>query len=238
MRQPGRLFLLAGATALLSGCMGYSGLVNSLAPEERKSELRTEIPAQVPMQCKSAGKAPFCAGRELYMVMPEADGKSGTVVVTFGDGKEVVLHGAYSALSLAGGEKKSYISNQSEMQSVFGDAISALPKAPHVAMLYFELGKDELTTQSKADAEAIYRDVVERAVPEVIIIGHTDTMGSEADNEALSIRRAERVRKELIERGVPADTIRVMGRGERNLLVETPDNTKEPKNRRVEINVR
>jgi outer membrane protein OmpA-like peptidoglycan-associated protein len=52
------------------------------------------------------------------------------------------------------------------------------------------------------------------------------------------MRRAERVRSELEKLGVAAASITVLGRGERQLLVPTPDERHEPRNRRVEIEVR
>jgi len=42
----------------------------------------------------------------------------------------------------------------------------------------------------------------------------------------------------MVERGIPADRIQARGRGERELLVRTADEVREPRNRRVEINVR
>jgi hypothetical protein len=172
------------------------------------------------------------------MVMPEDGDKVGTVDVTFNDGNAAVLHGDYSAMALAGDEKKAFLGNESQLKEMFGVAVGALPKAPKTSLLYFLLGADELTAESKKDAELIYSDFAGRDAPEVLIVGHTDTTGPNARNEALSIKRAERVRKLLIASGITAANIEVSGMGERNLLVKTPDNKKEPKNRRVEITVR
>ena len=57
-------------------------------------------------------------------------------------------------------------------------------------------------------------------------------------DDGLSLRRAERVRNDLIGRGIPGDKIQVAGRGEREPLVPTEDEVAEPRNRRVEITVR
>jgi OOP family OmpA-OmpF porin len=106
------------------------------------------------------------------------------------------------------------------------------------ATLYFLSGKDELTAESRVAAEQVYRDFIDRQSTEVWIIGHTDTVGSDAYNEALSLRRADRVRQALLKLGVPAESIVIKGMGKRELLVQTPDRTDEPRNRRVEISVR
>jgi outer membrane protein OmpA-like peptidoglycan-associated protein len=182
--------------------------------------------------------APREAPRETYMVMPEADGKAGTIVVTLKDGREEVLHGAYQAMTLSGEKSETFVGNQEQLERTFGPAVAALPKPPMTATLFFLSGRDELTAESRVAAEAVYRDFLDRKAPEVWIIGHTDTVGSSAYNEALSVRRADRVRQALLRLGVPAGSIEIKGMGKRDPLVRTPDGTDEPRNRRVEISVR
>ena len=69
--------------------------------------------------------------------------------------------------------------------------------------------------------------------------GHTDTSGSAAHNKELSLKRAEVIVKELIQRGVSHNEIVAVGKGSEAPLVK-PDNTpaKKAKNRRYEIRVR
>ena len=69
----------------------------------------------------------------------------------------------------------------------------------------------------------------------VNVTGHTDTSGSPAYNQRLSVRRAEAVRRELVRLGIPNQYITAIGVGERQLLVQTPDGVREPSNRRAEI---
>jgi outer membrane protein OmpA-like peptidoglycan-associated protein len=244
MKNSLRISALLCLVIILSGCGSYSKMVNSFAPPKQKSAITDQynVPDNTTAD-KLAAASPFCPIpeqkiQEVYMVMPEDGDKVGTVDVIFNDGKEAVLHGDYSAMTLAGDEKKAFLGNEAQLKELFGTAVDALPKAPKTSLLYFLLGADQLTPESKKDAELIYSDFAGRDAPEVLIVGHTDTTGPGARNEALSIKRAERVRKLLIARGITATNIQVSGMGERNLLVETPDNTKEPKNRRVEITVR
>jgi OOP family OmpA-OmpF porin len=89
-----------------------------------------------------------------------------------------------------------------------------------------------------AESELIYQQILGRQNVEIIIVGHTDTAASSSYNNALSLRRAEKVKQNLINAGVPAEIIQTQGMGETNLLVPTADNTPEPENRRVEISVR
>ena len=71
------------------------------------------------------------------------------------------------------------------------------------------------------------------------VSGHTDTSGSAAHNKELSLKRAEVIVKELIQRGVPHNEIVAVGKGSEAPLVK-PDNTpaKKAKNRRYEVRVR
>ena len=70
------------------------------------------------------------------------------------------------------------------------------------------------------------------------MIGHTDTVGADTFNDRLSLARAQRMRELIVGMGIPSERIEAAGRGKRELLVPTGDNVAEPRNRRVEINVR
>ncbi len=70
------------------------------------------------------------------------------------------------------------------------------------------------------------------------IVGHTDSQGSEASNDALSLARANSVRRHLEGKGVAANRIEVLGRGERDPLVGNDKAYGRALNRRVEIYLR
>jgi hypothetical protein len=72
-------------------------------------------------------------------------------------------------------------------------------------------------------------------VTKLTVTGHTDTVGSDAYNMRLSMRRATTVQQQLIKDGVPAGEIAIFAKGKRDLLVPTADGVKEPQNRRVQI---
>ena len=84
----------------------------------------------------------------------------------------------------------------------------------------------------------ILRLVKERPVPDVVAIGHTDTTGSSVSNAQLGLRRARTVRDLLVAAGLDAALITVTSMGEADPLIPTPDETMEPRNRRVEVAVR
>jgi len=81
-------------------------------------------------------------------------------------------------------------------------------------------------------------EALTRPGADITVTGHTDSRGSVADNDALSIQRAQEITRLLVQSGFPADRIEAMGRGERELAVPTADEVDEPRNRRVVIVVR
>ena len=180
----------------------------------------------------------FSAPPQTVVVLPSPDGHVGTVVVER-NGEETVLHGAYatSRIDAEGGEHRE-TSSAAEVKKEFGVALGALPARPVSFNLYFVSGTDELTPQSKVELHKAMAELKRRSVPDIVLIGHTDTVGSLESNDRLSLARAERVRKALIQQGLKAQRIDTAGRGEREPLVRTADGVSEPRNRRVEVNVR
>lgn len=113
----------------------------------------------------------------------------------------------------------------------------AEPMAAQDAMylVFFDFDSSKVGSGGQNVLDAVAEEILNRDLNAVNIIGHTDTSGSKKYNERLSNRRGNAVRDSLVKRGVPAELIRVESRGELELLVETPDNMREPANRRVQI---
>lgn len=128
--------------------------------------------------------------------------------------------------------------SEADVARLFGDALAALPPAPRHFTLQFEFESDALTEESTALIPAILAAVKVLPIPEVVVVGHTDTMGEAKSNVALGLRRAGTVHAILVRAGLPDSTIAVTSHGEADLLVKTRNNTAEPRNRRVEITVR
>ena len=126
----------------------------------------------------------------------------------------------------------------SDVQRLFGDALAALPPAPRHFTLYFQFDSDELTDAGKRLVPEILQLVSTRPTPDVVAVGHTDTIGNPAGNYQLGLQRASLVRNLLVTAGLDASLIEVASHGEADLLVPTPDETAEPRNRRVDIDIR
>ena len=175
---------------------------------------------------------------DLVVLLPGHDGAVGAVVVQEG-GREVVLNTAYaSAKTGPGGRLEPGQATPDDVKSIFADALSAEPPRPVTFILYFIEATDQFTPESQALVDQVLVAIASRPAPELTVAGHTDTVGTVQFNDALSLRRAERVRALLIARGIAPDSINAIGRGKRELRVPTPDGTPEPRNRRVEITVR
>jgi len=191
----------------------------------------------------AAGLLAACANHppQMVVLVPDRDGTVGKVVVT-GAGGTTTLNQAYAAarVETVGGKSESRTVTPSEVKAVFAGAIAAQPTPPVSFLLYFEEGTDEYTPASKLAFEKVYAEIARRNTVEIDVIGHTDRVGPLEYNDTLSLKRAERVRKDFADRGmgIPAHAIGVAGRGEREPLVPTADDVSEPRNRRVEINVR
>lgn len=122
---------------------------------------------------------------------------------------------------------------------------AALPSAPLrlSADALFDFDSDVLTTGGRGNVSEIV-SMVRRAsaVQDVVVVGYTDRIGTDAYNLDLSRRRAYAVRDFLVERGVPAQAIRAEGKGSAEPLVDCPSSQSREQlilclapNRRVEI---
>jgi outer membrane protein OmpA-like peptidoglycan-associated protein len=178
-----------------------------------------------------------CAAGGTVVLLPEKDGRRTAVAVTQGE-RQVVLDRPYAAASTTPFGPRAYDASPQDVSARFGPAIAALPARATSFTLYFVEGTDELTAESRQIVDRILSEIAQRPVPDVLVVGHTDAVGSDAFNDTLGRQRADAVRAALIRLGLPPEDVRVVSRGKRALAIATPDGTPEPRNRRVEIIVR
>jgi outer membrane protein OmpA-like peptidoglycan-associated protein len=166
-------------------------------------------------------------------------GSVGRAVVSNSSGSvNLAADREYTRVAAGEAPARTAIMSEADVARIFGDALAAQPLAPQYFDLYFRFESDELTPESAASLDKILTAVRQRPVPEVVAIGHTDTMGSSASNFALGMRRAMTLRRLLIDAGLDPALIDVMSLGEADPVVPTPDETPEPRNRRVEVAIR
>ena len=187
-----------------------------------------------------AGCAPQPAPQrtsERLILLPSASGKPSSVVVTTRDAT-AELTTPYAAIEIRGTALVPGASTAEEVERRYGGLVSAQPRAPRSYTVFFVLGTTELTPASRATFEEARKEIGAWPGAEVVVIGHTDRLGSQDFNDALGRKRAELVASQLVSSGVTPERIEVVSRGEREPLVPTPDEQPEPRNRRVEIKVR
>jgi len=171
------------------------------------------------------------------VLLPEKDGRSTALTVRQGN-REVVLDKPYAAAHQTTSGPRAYASSPQEVEAQFGATLAAQPSRPESFTLYFIEGSDQFTDASKQVLAGVLAEIAKHEVPDIVVIGHTDSVGSNVTNDVLALRRAETVRAMLIGQGLAPASIYAVGRGKRELLVPTPDGVAEPRNRRVEIVVR
>ncbi len=99
----------------------------------------------------------------------------------------------------------------------------------------FDSGNDDIKPSLKPILDSFATSLIDNPTTSVMIIGHTDSTGSDEINNPLSVNRAASTRDYLVTRGVPINRIQIDGRGSREPIAanDTPENRAE--NRRVEI---
>jgi outer membrane protein OmpA-like peptidoglycan-associated protein len=108
--------------------------------------------------------------------------------------------------------------------------------AQQTFLVFFDFNKANLTADAAgvvAEAAAAYK----AGCSVVLVVGHTDTVGSMSYNQDLSERRAASVKAEMVNQGVPADAISTEGKSFSDPLVPTGPGVKEAQNRRAVISV-
>jgi len=116
--------------------------------------------------------------------------------------------------------------------------MAAMPAPPVHYRLNFKLGTAELLPASQLLLPEIARAIKERHPAQLIVVGHTDTVESAEYNYQLGLQRAKAVSERLASHGAAPVRIEISSRGKTDLLVKTPDQTLEPRNRRAEVTIR
>lgn len=172
-----------------------------------------------------------------YVVLLEnPSGGTGKVIVS-GDKGQQTISTANTAVDLDGARPPAPV-DAAKFEQDFGATLAARPMLPAQYFLYFQTGGASLTPESQALLQKIIDDVTKRPAADVSIIGHTDTVGKAELNEAIALKRAQTISDLLKQGGMQPFALTVASHGKRNLLIATPDETPEPRNRRVEVSVR
>jgi outer membrane protein OmpA-like peptidoglycan-associated protein len=172
------------------------------------------------------------------VLLPSQNGRGSAVIVQTAKGNEV-LSQSYAQLRIApDGALAAEQTNAAEVVQRYPELFSLKPQDEIKYLLYFKAGSTELSPESQEQLLILLAEIKNRIGGEAVVIGYTDRVGNATSNDALSLLRAKSIAAMLVERGIPAQRVLAVGRGEREPIVPTPAQTDEPRNRRVEVLVR
>jgi hypothetical protein len=109
------------------------------------------------------------------------------------------------------------------------------PAPSRTYLVFFDWDKADLTDRARQIIGEAAQNSTRVQLTRIECNGYTDTSGTPAYNQKLSLRRAQNVAAELVRDGVPQNAITIQGFGDTHLLVPTGQGVREPQNRRVEI---
>jgi len=166
------------------------------------------------------------------------NGKTHNAVIVSNDKGSQKLDGIGKYISLKNktiAPSKPQQMSEEEIARRFSKVLSIVPKKAISHMVYFEPHSTKLTEASKEELRKSIEDIKISTPCMVDIIGHTDTVGSNEINIKVSLKRAKYIESLIKKEQLNIVSILAKGYGEEDLLVATPDNTDEAKNRNVEI---
>lgn len=110
-------------------------------------------------------------------------------------------------------------------------------KVTYAADAFFDFDKSVLKPEGKAKLDDLVSKVKDINLEVIIAVGHTDSVGSDAYNQKLSVRRSEAVKAYLVSKGIEKNRVYTEGKGEKQPVADNKTAEGRAKNRRVEIEV-
>lgn len=117
------------------------------------------------------------------------------------------------------------------------EIIYELPTSFVLEDLYFESGQYSIKKKSYDGLNKLADYLVRKGVMNIRIEGYTDSDGSESSNQTLSANRSSAVKKYLVHKGVSANRIKTVGKGELDPIASNDSPDGKAKNRRTEIHI-
>jgi OmpA-OmpF porin, OOP family len=113
----------------------------------------------------------------------------------------------------------------------------AATKVTYAADAFFDFNKSVIKPAGKAKLDDLVGKIKDINLEVIIAVGHTDSVGSDAYNQKLSVRRSEAVKAYLVSKGIEKNRVYTEGKGEKQPVADNKTSEGRAKNRRVEIEV-
>ena len=110
-------------------------------------------------------------------------------------------------------------------------------KVTYAADAFFDFDKSVLKAEGKAKLDDLVGKVKGINLEVIIAVGHTDSVGADAYNQKLSVKRSEAVKAYLVTKGIEKNRVYTEGKGEKQSVADNKTSEGRAKNRRVEIEV-
>ena len=113
----------------------------------------------------------------------------------------------------------------------------AATKVTYASDAFFDFNKSALKAEGRAKLDDLVGKIKGISLEVIIAVGHTDSVGSDAYNQKLSVKRAESVKAYLVTKGIEKNRVYTEGKGEKQPVADNKTAEGRAKNRRVEIEV-
>lgn len=233
---------------------GYYAKYEQLSPTEARSLLYT---FDIPEQLKTVKKSSYASGK-VFDAVTKTPLDASVELVNLSTGKTVQevtsdsVNGEYLIILTTGSEyalwvrKSGYLTHSYNFDYSGADSFDPVgldvflnPLSEKIAVVlnnvFFETGKYDLQDKSKFELESYAKLLQDNPNIKIEIGGHTDNVGSTADNKLLSLNRAKSVYNFMVEKGISKSRMTYKGYGETKPV--EPNDTEEGRkvNRRIEF---
>jgi outer membrane protein OmpA-like peptidoglycan-associated protein len=181
-----------------------------------------------------------CGPKNYVVLLDNPGGGSGKVIVSNQKGQQVLeKSGSATTFNRASRAPSSpWELGVEKIKEVFGGAFGARPPRFVKYTLYFQPGTAKIEKESVATYNRMMAEVAKRPGADATVAGHADRTASQKRNEILALKRAYKIRDDLVKAGIPIERLEIDSYGETRPAIPTADEVPERRNRRVEVTVR
>ena len=184
--------------------------------------------------------AACCSSGTTVVLIPDAGGKVGQVALTTKAGSTLLTKANESAEATKAEQAPTQAVQLSDnkIRDMFAKTLTNEPMPPEHFRFYFSMDSADLLAEANTELAKAKAASEARKSCDMSVIGHSDRVGDNSTNKGISMQRAKTVAKALTDEGVASQCMDIRYYGENDPAIPTADNVDEPRNRRVEVEIR